>query len=183
MTAHYWKGPENNKTGFVLSTPGKDEENAGRPAAGATGENMNAILSHLNKWNPIIFPSADRYQYLITNASAKIMYAGKGDGKTQDQDCNIIATANIQRLNKQLARCEVIILCGDKAHLIEQHMIGKIVVKTPHLGGKGLHNKYNNRHPSLTGINDGKQRDIVRCRLCAENIICQLEEALTTKTK
>lgn len=176
MAAHYWEGRENNKIGFVLSTPGKDEENAERPAAGATGENMNAILNHLNKWNAILFPSADRYQYLITNASTKIMHAGKGDGKTQDQDSNITAKANIERLNKQLARCEVIILCGDKAQLIEQHLTGKNIVKTPHLGGKGLHNKYSNRHPSLTGIIDGKQRDIARLRLCAELIISQLKE-------
>ena len=144
---------------------------------------MNAILTHLNNWNAILFPSADRYQYRITNASTKIMYAGKGDGKTQDQDSNIIAKANIDRINKQLSRCEVIILCGAKAQLIEQHLIGRIVVKTPHLGGKGLHNEYNNRHPSLTGIKDGKQREIVRHRLCAEKIIGQIEEQLTIENK
>lgn len=178
MTAHYWEGPGSNRVGFVLSTPGKDEENAQRPAAGSTGENMDAILYHLNKWNPMIFPSTDRYGYLITNASTKVMYAGIDDGKTEDQKYNIITSANIKRLNKQLAKCDVIILCGDKAHLIEPYLVDKIALKVPHLGGKGLHNKYNNKHPALVGINNGMQREIVRYKLCADDIINQLEDAL-----
>jgi hypothetical protein len=183
MAVHYWEGPANNKIGFVLSTPGKDEENAECPAAGVTGDNMNAILTHLNNWNPIFFSSADRYHYLITNASTKIMHAAKDDGKTQDLDSNITARANVERLNKELAKCEIVILCGAKAHLLEQHLIGKIIVKTPHLGNLGLRNEYNNRHHRLKGINEGKRRDVVRQSLCAENIICQLEESLTTKNK
>lgn len=182
MPAHIWEGPANNKIGFVLSTPGEEEGNADRPAAGATGDNMDAILKHLNAWNPVIFSSSDRYQYLITNASTKIMYARKDGGKTQDLDSNITTITNVERLKTELAKCEVVILCGDKAHLLEQHMIGKIVVKTPHLGNIGLHNEYNNRHSSLKGINEGKQRDVIRRRLCADNIIGQLKEPLTIKS-
>ncbi|WP_224981298.1 uracil-DNA glycosylase family protein [Geomonas agri] len=183
MDSHYWEGPENNKIGFVLSTPGQDEENAKRPAAGATGENMNSILTHLHNWNAALFPSTDRYQYRITNASTKIMYAGKGDGKTQDEDSNIITKTNIDRINEQMSICEVIILCGAKAQLIENHIIGRIVVKAPHLGAKGLHNEYNNRHPDLIVINDGKLREITRHKLCAERIISQIEEQLTINNK
>lgn len=53
---------------FVLSAPGNEEVIAGRPAAGATGENLESALTYLNSYAPTLFSSPLRYDYRITNA-------------------------------------------------------------------------------------------------------------------
>ena len=174
MSVHICKGEANNKIGFVLSTPGKIESEAGCPAAGDTGDNMKAILEILNLIEPKIFPSTDRYHYLITNASIKVMYASKDKGKTEDTDSSIIEQMNLDRIRREITHCEILILCGEKAHLLETHLSEKFIIKTPHLGNRGLRNRYKNDDPCLKGMGVAKDRDFVRWRLCAENILEQL---------
>lgn len=49
---HFCKG--HIAVAFVLSAPGNDEVVAGRPAAGATGENLEGALTHLNSCAPTL---------------------------------------------------------------------------------------------------------------------------------
>src|SRR5688572_4245323 len=113
VPVHLNKGDSKNKIGFVLSTPGKAESTAERPAAGATGDNMNAILTILNASDPVNFPCVDRYYYLITNASTKVMHGAIGNGKTEDSDTNITDQNNVDRIRTEVAHCVIVILCGD----------------------------------------------------------------------
>ena len=179
MPAHLCKGDPNNKVAFILSTPGKFEGEAECPAAGDTGDNMNAILKLLNQSDPIQFPSVDRYQYLITNASTKVMYSRNGDKRTEDADCNINETKNVNRIRMEVENCTIIVLCGQKAGLLAPNLSDKILIRTSHLGNKGLRNKFKNDAPCLQGISTGKERDAARLRLCADGISEQLRTLLS----
>ena len=174
MPVHFCKGDSKNKIGFVLSTPGKAECKAERPASGETGDNMNAILKILNTSDPVNFPSTNRYYYLITNASTKVMYAAKDNGKTEDLDSNITDKGNLDRIRREVADCVIVILCGDKAHLLATYLNGKSIIKMPHPSNKGLRTKYNNDTPNLRGISNGKDRDLARLKLCADSISSQV---------
>ncbi|GHU25843.1 hypothetical protein AGMMS50256_01360 [Betaproteobacteria bacterium] len=182
MTIHFCKGDAQNKVAFILSTPGKLEEEAGCPAAGDTGNNINAILGLLNKSDPIHFPNIDRYRYLITNASTKVMHSAKDNKKTEDTDSNITEQQNINRIRMEVKHCTIVILCGGKANLLAPYLSDKILIKTPHLGYKGLHNKFKNDAPCLKGLSTGKERDAIRLKLCAEEISNQLHISLLKRT-
>jgi hypothetical protein len=174
VTVHLCKGDANNKVAFILSTPGKLEGEAECPAAGDTGDNINAILVLLNKSDPIHFPNIDRYQYLITNASTKVMHAANDNKKTEDADSNITEAKNINRVRMEVEHCTIVILCGQKANLLAPHLSEKALIRTPHLGNKGLRNKFKNDTPCLKGISTGKERDAVRLKFCAKEISDQL---------
>ena len=178
MPAHLCKGDANNKVAFILSAPGKLEGEAECPAAGDTGDNMDAILTLLNQTDPIHFQSVDRYQYLITNASTKVMHAKNGDKRTEDGDLNIKKTKNVNRVRAEVERCTIIILCGRKAGLLAPYLSEKILIRTSHLGNKGLRNKFRNLAPSLQGIATGEERDAARNKLCADEISEQLRTLL-----
>lgn len=174
MATHYNKGNATNKIAFILSTPGKVEGEAGRPATGETGDNLNAILEILNKRDPALFKSIDRYQYVITNASTEVMHSSKGNGRTEDVNPNINEKKNVVRIQREVENCSIIILCGKKAELLSENLHDKVLVKLPHLGNKGLRNKYKNSSPFLKGIETTAGRDAARRRLCAECILEQL---------
>lgn len=174
MATHYNKGNETNKIAFILSTPGKAEGVAGRPASGETGDNLNAILENLNKLEPSLFVSTDRYDYLITNASTKVMHSSKSNGRTENSNLNITASINVDRIQNEVNDCSIIILCGKKAELLSDYLHDKTLIRIPHLGNKGLRNKYKNSFPLLSGLKTAADRDAARLRLCGESILEQL---------
>ena len=174
MPVHLCKGDANNQVAFVLSTPGKFEGEAKCPVAGDTGDNMNAILKFLNQSDSIHFPNTDRYQYLITNASTKVMHSTNDDKRTEDADSNITETNNINRVRMEVKNCTIVILCGQKANLLAPYLSEKVLIRTSHLGNKGLRNKFKNDDPCLKGIKTGKERDAARLKFCADEISEQL---------
>ena len=177
MPVHLCKGDAQNKVAFILSTPGKLEEEAEYPAAGDTGDNMNAILELLNKSDPNHFPNINRYRYLITNASTNVMHSAKGDKKTEEADSNITEPQNICRVRMEVGHCTIVILCGQKANLLAPHLKEKVLIRTSHLGNKGLRNKFKNKAPLLKGMSTGKERDAARLKLCAQEISDQLRSS------
>jgi uracil-DNA glycosylase len=176
VSAHFWPGSVGNTIVFILSCPGEEEMKAGRPAAGKTGENMDGILSFLNVIDRNLFPSNDRYHYRITNASKEIIFAAEDSTLTEDARLNITIRTNIARVRREIGTCEVVILCGKRAHLLEPFLLDKKIAKTPHLGDKGLRNEYLNSSPVLKGIKSGHDRDVARKKLCAEEIREQLKQ-------
>lgn len=162
MPGHLCQGDAKNKVAFILSTPGKFEGEVECPAAGDTSENMNAILVLPNKNKPTHFPNIDRYRYLITNASTKVMHSAKDDNKAEDAERNITEPQNIDRVLMEVKHCTIVILCGQKANLLTPHLSEKVLIRTSHLGNKGLRNKFKNDDPSLKGLITGKERDTAR---------------------
>lgn len=173
MSSHLNKGNTNNQIAFVLSTPGQAEKEL--PASGETGENMNGILIYLNALDAQKFPVTDRYHYLITNACTHTMFQTK-DNATECKDNEIIQIININRIEKELENHTIIVLCGNKAHLLESCLINKTVIKVSHLGNKGLRNKYPNNSKELAGLKIGQDRETKRQELVAKDIYEQLQK-------
>jgi hypothetical protein len=107
------------------------------------------------------------------------MHSAKDNGKTEDVDHNITEQRNIDRIRSEIAHCSIVILCGKKADLLSIHLREKVLIKTPHLGNRGLRNKYINSSPFLNGIKTATDRDLARLRLCAECILEQLRKSIS----
>jgi hypothetical protein len=134
MSSYFNQGISTNRVAFVLSAPGKAEQE--KPASGNTGTNMNDILGYLNKLDSKIFPEIDRYCYLITNACTRTMYKLQ-DGKTECGDNEVLESSNIDRIIAELKNHSIVILCGAKSHLLKIYLKDKTVEETKHLGDKG----------------------------------------------
>ena len=74
----YNPGKSISPVAFMFACPGQKEQKAGRVVSGMTGKNLNTLLSILmkskNEKIRALFPSEDRYDYLITNASDTVHY-------------------------------------------------------------------------------------------------------------
>lgn len=144
MTPHFFKGA-GNEVAFVLSCPGRYEEQAGHPAAGNTGKNLERLVRHLGP--RIGLPDLARTHVTITNAWDGIEYKGK-TGRSEASDEEVKRACNIGRLADELRHVAMlIVLCGEKAKLAFQqprvleflpHSVYMAFV--PHLGGLGLNN-------------------------------------------
>ena len=175
MNNHFWPGrPTSNTVAFIFSAPGRMEEGSGRPVTGDTGSNMDQILQNLNQLDPLTFPSNDRYDYLITNSSHRVLYAKKDNGQTEDKIKYVTAPKNIERVLKEIGGCSIVILCGKRAQKLQKYIEGKKVIVTFHFGNKGLRNHYPNRHQEMIGL-DSKGREAKRRQLCAELILSNLQ--------
>jgi len=153
------------KTIFLLSAPGKIEENMGRPAAGETGKTLDIALEILHKKDLDAFPSLNLDDYTIANAVEDIHYKAK-TGRTEGNEKEITNPKNMARINRIFENTKTIVALGDKA---------KLAVK---------YSKYNKKlltadHPSLVSLNSKfkcnkrtpKERRVDRTYQWAENII------------
>lgn len=129
---------------FVFSAPGKAEERAGRPAAGATGRNLESALAHLHSANPGRFPSEHRYDYRLTNAVSEPLAVALGHRASEARDAQIREHCNVRRVLRELEGCALVVLSGNKARLLAQAVraSGKTVIEVPHVGNKALNATY-----------------------------------------
>ncbi len=114
----YNKGKGISRAAFIFACPGQKEEKAGRVVAGATGKNLDLLLSVLsraeNEKIRALFPSDDRYDYLITNSSDTIHYPAL-DGTSLPSRKEYSDDANLNRLFHELDSSEYIIAFGVQA--------------------------------------------------------------------
>lgn len=115
---NYNKGNNISSVSFLFACPGQHEEKLGRVVAGNTGKNLNRLLESLShSSNPKIkelFPSSDRYDYLITNASDIIHYPAL-DGRSLPAKKEYMAEENIERLYAELKGVQYVIAFGTQA--------------------------------------------------------------------
>lgn len=178
MSTHFWNEDIETDVAFVLSAPGEEEEANGKPAAGETGSQLDKILIHLNKINPKLFPSINRYDYKITNASDQVFYAAKDNGDTEDEKSKILNKNNIERVRTELHGSKYVILCGLKAQLLSAKLSDFKLINIYHPGAKGLRQMFPNSHCGLKELKKekGAIRDEKRYELCALEIIKQIEK-------
>ncbi|MEG0094290.1 MAG: hypothetical protein RR945_03520 [Erysipelotrichaceae bacterium] len=140
---YYNEGEINQNVAFVFSCPGEKELLLGKPVAGRTGENLNLLLELLNKKNGTVFPSTDRYSYLITNASSEIHYKAY-DGHSEPTQTEITQEENLNRLKADLLNKEFVITFGKKAKFavsqltINSRITDRIIINVPHLSMQSL---------------------------------------------
>ena len=111
----YNKGKNISPVAFMFACPGQKEEKAGRVVAGATGKNLDLLLSVLaeseNEKIRALFPSSDRYDYLITNSSDIIHYPAL-DNTSLPSKGEYSDDANLNRLYKELDHMNYVIAFG-----------------------------------------------------------------------
>lgn len=114
----YNKGKNISPVAFMFACPGQKEQEAGRVVAGNTGKNLNLLLSLLSHSSNIhisgLFPSTDRYDYLITNASNFIHYPAL-DGSSLPTKKEYMKEENIERLCEELKNVRCVIAFGTQA--------------------------------------------------------------------
>ncbi|MGY4395373.1 hypothetical protein ACVWZA_000534 [Sphingomonas sp. UYAg733] len=103
-------------TALVLACPGGRELEAGYPAAGQTGTNLDGMLRHLHEMSAGDFPSPSRHEYRIVNSVAFALYKSR-DGRTMPRDCEVLAPANLERLSELLAHHPIIVTFSAVAEL------------------------------------------------------------------
>jgi len=138
---HFEKG-EKNEVIFILSCPGKEEEKAGKPAAGQTGINLDVILNSLNtKFNYDMF---DRRNITITNSTTRVEYIDKTN-RTEATKKEVLDQKNLERLSKEInGVSRYIICCGVNAELAieelnkKQFITEARILKISHLGNQAL---------------------------------------------
>jgi hypothetical protein len=138
MSCHISIGTE-TKIAFVFSCPGRNEQEAGYPAAKATGTNLSLFLTKLAE--ELSYSTLTRTQITITNAWDRVEYE-ELTNRSEASNEEVNSTLNINRLSHELKNIsDIIICCGDKALLAVQKCTLKKepkIVTTRHLGNKGL---------------------------------------------
>ena len=128
---------ENLHKGFsiaiLLSCAGRLEREAGRPAAGQTGKNLDIILKMLG---------LSRTCVVINNASDKVFFAAK-DGRTEAKFVEVLSSRNIKRLERELLPgVKIIIAMGRNAYkaamALQRLHPELIVIKARHPGFSSL---------------------------------------------
>lgn len=183
MGIHFWVGQTDCPTAFVFSTPGRHERNGHRPVAGTTGTNMDGVLVFLHEVAPDVFPSVSRYDYRITNASTRVLYAAQDNGRTEDYSRNILDGENLVRLLTELEGCRNIVLCGDKAGLLADELRKNkqfSIITGCHLSNQRLHRLFPNDHMELSACDSPSSRRRRRFELCAQALADQLAIATNT---
>ncbi len=112
-TAHAQPCPE-ARTGFVFICPGRHEANRGYPCAAGTGANLNRVLEVLHQRRPDLFPSASRWQYVVTNSWDRVEYPAL-TGRSVPTEGEVLMPANLERLAREIAALERVVACGAQA--------------------------------------------------------------------
>lgn len=114
----YNKGKNISPVAFMFACPGQKEQAAGKVVAGATGKNLNTLLSILmcseNEKIRALFPSDDRYDYLITNSSDIVHYPAL-DKTSLPSKSEYSDDANLNRLYAELDHVKYVIAFGAQA--------------------------------------------------------------------
>jgi hypothetical protein len=101
-------------TAIVFSCPGQKEELLGHPCAGATGRNLDLALPKLHRLCPDRFTSPLRSDYVLTNSWSQIEYPAK-TGRSEATATEILSADNLDRVERELAGIQTILICGQKA--------------------------------------------------------------------
>lgn len=167
----YNHGRNISPVGFVFACPGRRELLAQKVVAGSTGNNLNRLLASLFRSSDphvaSLFPSSNRYDYLITNTSDIVHYPAL-DGQSLPSKKEYMSPQNIERLCAELADLKIIIAFGAQAkdvlsevqrrHENEQTFITSL----PHLSFLSLNQISHDVNESkiLPGAKDGTDRRI-----------------------
>lgn len=172
--AHFWNGflP----TAFVFSVPGQKEMVANRPLSGVAGENLSFSLAHLNRSDPLIFPSVDRYAYRITNAYPHPIARSLGHRRSEPRASQILESQNVIRVFEELRECRNVVLCGLSAQMLFPAISERDrgVFCTWHTSNQALAQKFNPSEVALLSTPLARRR--ARAKLWAEDLSLRIRE-------
>lgn len=140
-TAVYQHGCDAIDTVIVLSAPGRHEEDAETPASGQTGKTLNGLLEALNLRDPISFPSADKDDYRIVNATETVHFMER-TGRTEATTAELEAPQNLERLRAALRDKSIVVALGDKAQSTLKAAGIAVTFTGPHLSLQRINRFY-----------------------------------------
>jgi hypothetical protein len=153
LSPAFQPGRDDNFTAFVLAAPGRREATAGRPAAGQTGTNIDAVLAHLHRFDPDAFPWLSRLDYRIVNTVSKVLHGKRSLPLVSE----IREHANLERLKLQLGGYTTIVALSPKAVLACRAAGFEPTYCAVHPGNQGI-------NPLITGFS-GKSSEAVDLRI------------------
>jgi hypothetical protein len=103
------------RTGFVFICPGRFEAQRGYPCAAGTGANLARALVALQRLDPHRFASAQRVDYVVTNAWPRVEYPDL-TGRSVPTVAEVLQPDNLERLARELAGLQWVVACGVQAH-------------------------------------------------------------------
>jgi hypothetical protein len=112
------------RTGFVFICPGRFEAARGYPCAAGTGANLERALPRLHEFTPELFPSPSRAGYVITNSWDRVEYQAL-TGRSVPTEAEVLAPANLERLQAEIAPLRVVVACGSHAHAAVRALLGQ----------------------------------------------------------
>jgi uracil-DNA glycosylase len=188
----YNTGKNISPVAFMFACPGQKEQKAGKVVAGATGKNLDKLLDVLsaseNERIRALFPSSDRYDYLITNSSDSIHYPAY-DNTSLPSKSEYSDDDNLNRLCRELDCSAYVIAFGIQAkeacklverkyRLCESSHRPVFITSLPHLSLLAL-----NQISEDTDSNRIERGDpdatLKRLRVVAKMLESQLEEYLS----
>ena len=141
-TPAYQPGRPGIRTCIMLSAPGRHEEDAGLPAAGATGTNLNTLLEQLHTHRPDLFPTTNKSDYAIINAHPEIEYPGK-TGRSEAALNELRSPKNLERLERLLEPHDLVLALGAKARAAcEASRVDAVVLRGIHPGNQAINLTY-----------------------------------------
>ena len=112
-TPHHQPSPS-ARTGFVFICPGRHEANRGYPCAAGTGANLNRVLAVLAEQAPLLFASASRSAYVVTNAWPVVEYPAL-TGRSVPDVAEVLKAPNLARLAAEIDGLHHLVACGQQA--------------------------------------------------------------------
>lgn len=166
----FQEGASWNKTAFVFSCPGQSEMNLDSVCAGTTGVNLSMVLKYCNDKKPSVFPSPNKSDYLITNASDIVHFKGMTND-TEASDEELFAHNNLKRLRDELNNKNIIICMGERASTAvrQANIRGRVVRFKHHLSNQKLNRTYTNQQFS-DDMSPSERRE-ERIRLVSEELL------------
>lgn len=132
---------KNSRVCFVFSCPGREEMINKKLCAGQTGNNLNSLLSILNKKDKELFPSTSKNDYDILNATPVVHFMDL-DNTTEGtkEEIERYSSRIKDYLKKRKQPLDLVIFCGNKSAILEPLFKGKAkkVIEINHLGFQSL---------------------------------------------
>lgn len=174
-----------SKICFVLSCPGREELIKNAPCQGATGDNLNGLLSILSEKKNDLFESSKKDDYDILNATTMVHFKNL-DGKTEGTKKEITKeNSKIDNYVKTNKNLKYVILFGGKAKLLKDIVGEDKTIESVHLGYQSINhiNKDENRKEiNAKTVADSKNRTAKRLKKIAYDILKQIESKESKKT-
>lgn len=176
----------NSKICFIFSCPGREELIQNKVCSGETGENLDELLKILGSKNGLLFPSSNRYDYDILNASNKVHFYAL-DKKTEANKSEI--KNGFQRISAYIEKNKnllYIILFGKKAQILRElidvwnvtNELNIHIISAPHLGYQSLNQigmDIENKEINEDNYPDADVRTQKRLEVVAKDILIKIK--------
>ncbi|WP_152622345.1 hypothetical protein [Archangium violaceum] len=182
---HFWPGSSKARhTAIVFACPGQHEREQRRPVAETTGKNLNILLEFLNQRHPEIFPSTNRYDYVLANSSDQVHFNELTDD-TEPENSEILTPLNVARLLRDISGCSTVLTMGRCASValdavVQQGFSGRVIPCNWHLSFSRLNTSIPTDAAGNEIQEEGHAATVKRIEVVAAEILAEIETQPTS---